>query len=875
MNKKIIVIAILMLAAQVAVAGAGNDQPRNIVVTNPYSNNVSEAQICWNTNNQSDSLVMIGHNVDFSRQVYDATLTTSHCVVIQNLQPGTAYYYSVASCTDPVGGKPCARTDTNWSSAPFPTDIATFTTVKSTSGSMAFSAFASGPGYVYQGAGMNVGISLIQTSGVMSSHYIMMITAASIDGASCLPGALLGRKCGTTGMALTMLCDGNRELVNPATKNYPVFLFSWAPYMNDYVCWNHFFDEPSMEARVFAPAGQNQVTGLGHTLGITFQLVDYTQGNSPVGDPVTVTYPFSVAAPAQFQVTAPTEFPPIPRWKDIIFKAARFGPVSCEQLKTANSKGIYLNGDFGPTGSNYDPWDSYTYDGNRVYKETAERFDGVTGGQWQPNHQYVPGDLIVVNGYTQVAISAGKSGSGRPSFNGIPGATTGDWGMTWINAGNKDYWTKCSAIIGMQYLNWAVNVANWQGTNEWNIFPWGMYMDYRRQGDMLNENCNGGQTCSGLNAMSNWRFGANIVTSGFADENFVFTYYINQTGTVRALPYNINVLLVDWLETGVQPRNELKARLDLLIQTIAEITAYSPLDGADHYQCCYSAPNYNIGLWAMTLIHTYDVQRHMGAYPDARIPIELMKLLDWFYSSQVNLMGNDNSFPYAPWSVPYNCSLFNEQSCTKGMGGLNNLVAPAYAWLGAVYGDTCKLPTSGAKCWDAADQLFVKGLTDGYQGSSKNYNQLFQDFSNYVGWRTGKIPGTDSYVLPRHNQLADPYPDYIGPYPSGAYPAKPAAGNITNSSATITWYTYERASTTVVKVGTTKNNINIETDCGPSVYTGEDNLWINTCNISGLNPSTRYFFGVGGTDAASNFAFSSVDSTNNPNVATFHFTTTQ
>src|ERR1700757_5237587 len=84
---------LLILAAPFAMAGAGNDQPTNIVVNNPYSNNINWAQVCWSTNNQSDSLVMIGENPDFSRQVYDSTLTTSHCVVVKNLQPNTQYFY--------------------------------------------------------------------------------------------------------------------------------------------------------------------------------------------------------------------------------------------------------------------------------------------------------------------------------------------------------------------------------------------------------------------------------------------------------------------------------------------------------------------------------------------------------------------------------------------------------------------------------------------------------------------------------------------------------------------------------------------------------------------------------------------------------------
>jgi hypothetical protein len=886
MRHTIFITILLVLAAQFAMAGAGNDQPTNITVTNPYSNNINWAQICWNTNNPSDSLVMLGENLDFSRQIYDTTITTNHCVVVKNLQPNNTYYYSVASCTDPVGGQPCVRTDSNWSVAPWPTTTPNFTTVQSTSGPIAYSAFAFGPNYVYQGSTINVPISILQTSGVVKPTYLMVIAEASIDGISCLPGTGLGNTCGNTGIALAMLCNGNRELVNPATNNYPVNLVSGQPYNSDYSCYD-LFGEPAMEARIVANGGQlhasshGRASTLSHTLRLIFQVVDVSQQKIPIGDPVKLTYQFSIVPPAQFKVTAPTSFPPIPNYSRAIFTAAKWGPQMCSNLMQANSQGIYLNADFNANSSNSEApgyWDTYTYDGNRVFKETGERFDGVTGGQWQPNHAYSPGDLIVANGYTQVNISPGNSGSNPPAFNPNPGGTTLDWGTSWTNAGNKAYWTQCSEIIGMQYLNWAVSVAKWAGSDEWNIFPWGMYMDYLRQGDVLNENCNGGPTCSGLNALSDWRFGANILTyptPGFVDENFVFTYYPEQSGTVRALPYNVNVLLVNWLETGVQPTNELKARVDLLLQTIGEVAAYNPLDGPNHYKCCYSAPNYNVGLWAMTLINTYNVQAYLGAQPDARIPIELMKLMDWFYSTQVNLLGNDNSFPYEPFTIPYNCSIFDMQNCTAGMGGLNNLVAPAYAWLGAVYGDSCTLPTSGSKCWDAADLLFSKAVTDGWQGGPKNYNQLYQDFSNYIGWRTGTMPGTDSYVLPPHNPLGNSYPDVIGPYPSGAYPAKPTAGNITNSGATITWYTYERAVSTVVRVGTDPNNINIETDCGPSVYTNTDNLWINTCHISGLQSSTFYYFGVGGTDAASNFAFSAVDPTNNLYGDWFNFTTTQ
>src|SRR5581483_9545464 len=188
-----------------------------------------------------------------------------------------------------------------------------------------------------------------------------------------------------------------------------------------------------------------------------------------------------VLPPAQFTVTPPTNYPPLPDLTAVINVEGRWGAGVCEDLKSANQAGIYLNSDLTVPASVTPPWDTFAYDGNRVFKEMAERLDGVTGGTWQANHNYVIGDLIVADGFTHVVYAPGKSGSTPPTFNQQPTGKTPDHGMTWINAGNAQYWTNCSAIIGMQYVNWAMNVARWHGTNEWNIFPWGMYLDFLRQ----------------------------------------------------------------------------------------------------------------------------------------------------------------------------------------------------------------------------------------------------------------------------------------------------------------------------------------------------------------------------------------------------------
>ena len=213
MRNRIFVIAILLLSAQFALAGAGNDPPTNIVVSTPYNNNINLAQFCWNTVNQSDSMVMIGEHIDFQRQVYDPALTTNHCVVVQNLQPGMMYYYSVASCTDPVGGKPCARTDPNWSVAPWPTTNPIFATAPSTKGPLGFNAFTFGPQYVYQNSAINIGINLIQTGGIVTNNDVLMLTQASIDGQSCLPGDRWD-PCAEILISHSRCCAPSREEVN-------------------------------------------------------------------------------------------------------------------------------------------------------------------------------------------------------------------------------------------------------------------------------------------------------------------------------------------------------------------------------------------------------------------------------------------------------------------------------------------------------------------------------------------------------------------------------------------------------------------------------------------------------------------------------------
>jgi hypothetical protein len=449
--------------------------------------------------------------------------------------------------------------------------------------------------------------------------------------------------------------------------------------------------------------------------------------------------------------------------------------------------------------------------------------------------------------------TAGTSGPHLPPFNPLPGYPTFDGSVGWTNAGNTTYWRDCSYNVGMQYLDWAYNIANFNTTSEWNVFLWGMYMDYLRQNDTLTENCNGSGSCTGLNQAANQRMGANILIDNptlHKYQDFAWSYYAPQNNTIRVLPYSLNIALVDWLENGTlndPGLNEVHARVDLLLQTIDDVVTYNPLDGyaKSVYACCYSAPNFDIGLLSTSLIDYFTVNylKNSGAV-DSRIPVELLRLADWYNSYQFNLTGTDYSSTYQPW-VPY-----TNVATVQSLGILN---LSLWSWLGAVYGNTCTLPTSGSGCWAVHDLMFQHALDSFAYYSAKQINQVMEFFPNYTGWRLGTLTGTDSYVLPAHNALEGSYPDVLGPYNTNSYSTfnYPQA-TPSSTGATIVWYTYEATVSTEVQVGLTQTNPTATFTCGPGTYSGLNNLWENTCTVTGLNPSTTYYYSIGGTDADGN-----------------------
>jgi hypothetical protein len=165
---------------------------------------VNEARFNWTSSVATDSMVWISQDypcgscsadpaVDYDRQVYNSTKVTSHCVTVNYLEPSFAapnnlvgYDYAAGGCTDSSGGT-CSRTDPNLTFA----GTGYFTTPKPAAGTFSFTPVATGPRNVYKLAGMNLPVNIIWDGGTYTQGtQFMTLTSATIDGQSCLPGAL-------------------------------------------------------------------------------------------------------------------------------------------------------------------------------------------------------------------------------------------------------------------------------------------------------------------------------------------------------------------------------------------------------------------------------------------------------------------------------------------------------------------------------------------------------------------------------------------------------------------------------------------------------------------------------------------------------------
>ena len=232
-----------------------------------------------------------------------------------------------------------------------------------------------------------------------------------------------------------------------------------------------------------------------------------------------------------------------------------------------------------------------------------------------------------------------------------------------------------------------------------------------------------------------------------------------------------------------------------------------------------------VGIAMQTLITYYEWQAAHGVM-DNRIPVAVKSALDALWT-----VWNPKSL-----SFQYNNTILPRDD-GKNWSTLNNLVAPAYAWYWSKTGDANALSRG-----DTAFQATLSSPGD-YNWSGKMYSQMYQWSFDFVRWRSGesKVPA----VFPQANPYSGPYSDTEPPIMGGGGYTKITA-TPTSSGATITWNTYEPA-TTQVKFGVTS---------GYGSVSPLNQLLTTTHSVvlTGLLPRTTYHYKVISVDAAGNIA---------------------
>lgn len=878
MKKWFVLVVLLFSINLFGTAGAGPDIPTNItangVTLRPNSNvtigalsgNYNNANICWNTTQPSDTLVNFDYNVNgysaptTQRILYDATLVSHHCQIVDNIAPGKMFLINVASCgTAGTGGTSplrCARYDLHWSVAPAGNQQANgmYVTIQMppAGDTLSWKAFIAAPLSTYKGSPINADILPILVDGAVPNY--IFVTSMTVDGQSC-PAALPYSTCGSTNIQ-TLFTSSGAEVISSNRNNYGTLIPSSGTFSGDWGisgATDVAFKQPGCLWRFVT--NSSTATGV-HNAVISMQGADINQ--HAVGNPVTLIYSFTVNAAPTFSIITPTSPPSIPSlgsWNAVI----PYGITAYETAKTKNltAPGIYNNDNFSVVQTAIDPYDVSNYGGDRIAFNFAKYTNSISTA-FQAGHAYVLGDLVKdSNNYVETVTTAGTSGSSL-TCNTLPPQSCTSGAVTFKNIGNQLYWDTMAQRILMPVLNWETVMPYSSVWEEWNGFPHGTWMDFNIEGNTLTEDCDGSGHCTGLQLTALQHLVQPLInTAGISTQGAItFNYKFVPNGTIRGLPYGTNMLLGNWIVSGNQvvtgSVNEQLARVDLLLQSADEIMNYNPVESVSNpYPCCLSTPSFDLGLVTETLIEIWTQQHNSSVTQDPRIPVKLLQLADWFYKNEFNQTGSDFLAPYTLWFTPASSALGNYINNRQ----LNNLMAPTYAWLYAVYGNACTLPTASVSCLTAGDTMFQYGITQGFS-NAKQFNQAFKGFYSYVGWRTGTIAGTSSDVTPDNNPHQGPFPNNFEPMPAGEFPNRPSYTQSNGNSINITWNNYERMVGTFIKYGTGTGNINTIVDCGPNSFIGKIVVWTSTCSTPQLPPGL-YYYGVGGTDTQGNVSFSS------------------
>jgi len=563
-------------------------------------------------------------------------------------------------------------------------------------------------------------------------------------------------------------------------------------------------------------------------------------GGTDAGSAVPITYNFTVLPTASFTPTPPTTFPAIPGLSTWQNNMINF-----------NAPAGSDNADFWCTNvTDTDPWwslDNGNFSGyfdipDNVYFE-AWNYDG--GRVYQQVYDW---DQEVLGGI--------------------------------YKTNDPDEWQRCTELAMEPYKDTDIGTQGGFAV-EPNQFPYGMAMHYMRTGDVTYQNA--------VDLLAH---------NPSRNDYYSGSVYAEST---RVSAYLMDDRLADEL-VGF-PRNSafMLRAVDVMLGYLDQ--SYN-LSLTNPNQQEYDMAPFFIGTAMEALITYYELDLAEGNTPDARIPLEIKKVLDWWQATQY--IPSKHTLAYGVYDLPRDPALV--PGTLYDATELNDLVATAYAWYWYQTNNTTYLNEGDdlfSHVWDSANGQNGGG-DGGWTWSVKEYNQVYKWSFDYVRWRSGANPDGSQppveTVMAAANPYTGPWTDYTTPVQfiwtppnNGASPGidpilsdSSTLVTVTPTTATILFNLFKPNTTLQVWYGTAAPTIcdvwnpqppycmqpypnfgflqmlnasypyqSLVTTDFPDVIAqglGINNIYDATVTITGLTPNTMYHWRPLTTDALGNMA---------------------
>jgi hypothetical protein len=268
-------------------------------------------------------------------------------------------------------------------------------------------------------------------------------------------------------------------------------------------------------------------------------------------------------------------------------------------------------------------------------------------------------------------------------------------------------WNACALAARTAYRDSYV-IPNKGGVPGYWNFTHGLAMDYLRSADAQSKNA--------MLLLSN--------NAAYASDRTPF-FYIIHAGRSREVAYAINSYL-NAEKVGAPARARLDQYVDVALgyidQWFLSKTYRCPPCGAGAQPGDYYIQPFMAGLTAEALIGYYQKTNDPRVFPAVKTAMDWLLANAWVPANRAFWYENFVSDPSQPFPAK------------AGAPDLNLLIAPAYAWLYQMTGDT--------KYRDAGDQVFAGGVAGAWLGGGKQFSQNYRWSFDYVKWRTMLTTGT-------------------------------------------------------------------------------------------------------------------------------------